>query len=172
MCAIFPKLTGWKKKRNATSSAKSISDGKIIPESFLSFFIQPCDCAGGRLYIWCLRKTRWHEIGSFPQKQRREERCSSGNLSNLRRLLEAFVSDQEEELSAQKSHIYIPIFYTETHIARLIKDSVSCGKQGRTEGWSQGTAMQQNSSSWTKRTRVSTPRRHRGGNVIVLYHWW
>lgn len=40
--------------------------------------------------------------------------------------------------SRRNSHIYIPIFYTETHIARLIKDSSSRGKQGRTENWSGG----------------------------------
>lgn len=38
----------------------------------------------------------------------------------------------------RNSHIYIPIFYTETHIARLIKDSSSREKQGRTENWSEG----------------------------------
>lgn len=116
--------------------------GKNNPREFsFFFFIQPCDCAGGRLYIWCLRKTRWYEIGFFWQKQRCEERCSSGNLSSLRRLLEAFVSAGRGALGA-KSHIYIPIFYTEPHIARLIKDSSSWGKQGRTENRSEGTATQ------------------------------
>lgn len=117
---------------------------KYSPRVFLFFFfpfIQPCDCAGGRLYIWCLRKTRWYEIGFFRQKQRCEERFSSGNLSSLRRLLEAFVSAGRGALGT-KSHIYIPIFSTETHIARLIKDSLSWEKQGRTENWSEGTAMQ------------------------------
>lgn len=40
--------------------------------------------------------------------------------------------------SRRNSHIYIPIFYTETHIARLIKDSSSWGKQGHAENWSEG----------------------------------
>lgn len=43
-----------------------------------------------------------------------------------------------ERSSGRNGHIYIPIFYTETHIARLIKDSSGRGKQGRTENWSEG----------------------------------
>lgn len=34
----------------------------------------------------------------------------------------------EKTSSRRNSHIYIPIFYTETHIARLIKDSLSRGE--------------------------------------------
>lgn len=51
-------------------------------------------------------------------------------------------SQSRKRGSRHKSHIYIPIFYTETHIAGLIKDSLSWGKQGRTENWSEGTAVQ------------------------------
>lgn len=46
---------------------------------------------------------------------------------------EIFVSQREAVGFRRNCHIYIPIFFTGTHIAKLIKDSLSRGKQGRTE---------------------------------------
>lgn len=97
------KMEGGNKQKK---KKKSISEGKIILEGFpFYFFIWPCVGAGGRIYIWCLRATRWCEIHAFSDEKtkRREERRSSGNLSNLLRLLQAFVSEQEEELQAQQA---------------------------------------------------------------------
>ena len=41
---------------------------------------------------------------------------------------ESFVSQREAVGFRRNCHIYIPIFFTETHIAKLIKDSLSRGK--------------------------------------------
>lgn len=88
----------------------------------------------------------WECIGSLVEDvclavkvKRCEEHRSDSSLPNLLSLcLWKLLYQRGKRSSRRNSHIYIPIFYTETHIARLIKDSSSRGKQGRTENWSGG----------------------------------
>lgn len=86
---LFLKVQGGNKPK------KSISEGKIFPKGFLfpsSSFVHVLVQVGESTSDWC-------EIRVFLTKtKRREEHCSSGNLSNLLHLLEAFVSEREVEL--------------------------------------------------------------------------
>lgn len=64
---------------------------------------------------------------------RRCEEQRRGAACPVRSVLLRLLYQNRKGSSRLNSHIYIPIFYKETHIARLIKDSSSRGKQGRKE---------------------------------------
>lgn len=56
--------------------------------------------------------------------------------------------------SRRNSHIYIPIFYTETHIARLIKDSSSRGKARSYRKLVRRCLLQCKKSRWAKKRKI------------------
>lgn len=121
---------------------------KIIPEfslfffSFFFVFIQPCDCAGGRLYIWCLRKRLAAVKSASSDKNKDAESAVQVATCPICFVFGKLLYQSRKRSSRHKKpYLYSNLLHRNPH-CQAHKRFIELGKQGRTENWSEGTATQ------------------------------